>query len=84
MNTTAVDAIATKYRNDLEGRADIYPFLSLYLEEIRDKDQLSTLCFPMIVMAEILSGALKDDHCKSLLRLIVSLTDGAGRPKIRK
>jgi hypothetical protein len=32
-------------------------------------------------MAEILSDALKENHCKGLLRLIAGLTDGAGQPK---
>jgi hypothetical protein len=32
-------------------------------------------------MAEILSDALKENQCKSLMRLIASLTDGAVRPK---
>src|SRR5215471_9975732 len=35
VNATAVAAIATKYRNDLEGSADIYFYLSLYPGEIR-------------------------------------------------
>src|SRR5215468_5083009 len=35
VNATAVAAIATKYRDDLEGSADIYFSLSLYPAEIR-------------------------------------------------
>src|SRR5262245_45427346 len=35
VNATAVAAIATKYRNDLDGSADIYFSLSLYPGEIR-------------------------------------------------
>jgi hypothetical protein len=81
VNATAVAAIATKYRNDWEGCADIRLISSLYPEEIRDKGQLPALRFLQIAMSSILSDALIDDHCKGLLRLIVGLIDGVGLPK---
>src|SRR5215470_1699280 len=69
VNTTAVAATATKYRNDLEGSADIYFSSSLYPEEIRDKSQLSVLCFSQGAMAEILPDTLKKNQCMGLLRM---------------
>jgi hypothetical protein len=76
VNTTAVDAIATKYRNDLEGSADIYFSSSLYPGKIRDKSRLSILCFLQGAMAEIPPDALKKNQCMGLLRLVAGLTDG--------
>src|SRR5262249_8080304 len=65
-----------------------YLFVSLYPEEIRDKSQLSALCFRRIAMAEILSGALKENQCKGLLKLIGGPADGGkqerSRPESRK
>src|SRR5262247_1450756 len=71
-NTTAVDAIATKYCNNLEGVADIYFIIKSIPEiesglsppEIQDTSRTYALLFRMCAMSEIFSDALKENQCE--------------------
>src|SRR5262245_52641882 len=71
VNTTAVDAIATKYCNNLEGVADIYFFIKSIPEiesglsplEIRYTSRNYALRSRMGAMSEIFSDALKENQC---------------------